>query len=213
MKRVWVQLRRREGGAARRGGYLYPASVKAVAADAAIGWLSSLSEGLPAKDRPQEQAAAVLFLEVVRFSLWDRRGSFGPKVYTRGQLNREVNERRNVADRIEQAADALNRFGLAHYVPQLRRAAADCRERANRLQPSVFGQYVRERHSGRPGDAWLRGFIITIAACCSSLFGTQMSGTVAILANVVHARDDIDADQVRGVLRHDPGIKTSVRVA
>jgi hypothetical protein len=213
MKRVWVQLRRREGGVARRKGYLYPASEKVLAAHDQIEWLVSLSEGLPAKERPQEQAAAVLFMEVVRFFVWDRRRPFGPKVQTRAQLDRQVKERRDLADQIDQAASRLRVFGLAHYGPHFHQAAADCREQASRLQPNALDEYVRERHSGRIGDEWLRGFIVTLAACCSSLFGTQMIGTVAILANVAHSRDGIDADRVRGVLRHGPGIKGSPRAS
>jgi hypothetical protein len=211
MEQVWIELRRREGGAARHGGYAHRPRREILAAHDQIGWLSPLTEALAGEERLQAHAAAVLFIEVARFCLWDRQIPFGPFARARAEAEGQAAELRDLADKIDEDAERLAVVGLAHHAPQLRQAAADCRSLASLRQPDPSDQYIVGRHSQRIGDHWVRGFLITISGLCSSLFGKQMPGVVAILCNVTFDRSDMTASKVRGALRHLPGVKDARR--
>ena len=84
MRKVWREIARRKGGATRAGGgYVHPAKRRMVRGDPCFSSVEHLSEKVHDRDRLQEQAAALLFIEVARFFVWDQRSRIGPVVRTK----------------------------------------------------------------------------------------------------------------------------------
>jgi hypothetical protein len=130
-------------------------------------------------------------------------------------IEAEVKRRVDLAERISDEARQLRMVGLGNHVSPFELAAAACREQAMLLQRRTSGPttdpYVVDRQSMRLGDDWQRGFIITMLGLHKSIFGRQMPGLVAILANVAFDRSDLTVHRVRSKLRRPPGVKVDRR--
>jgi hypothetical protein len=100
MREVWIELRRHYGGAKGNGDYVHPARRHVV-----VNWLGyqhvrDLAPHLSDRDRLQEQAAALLFMEVTGFFVWDRRNHFGPRTRTKAEVQREMRVLQDLAAQI-----------------------------------------------------------------------------------------------------------------
>ena len=58
---------------------------------------------------------------------------------------------------------------------------------------------IRPKRRGKHDD--IRGFVIVLSKITRELFGADLFGVIAIVANVTLNRDDISRSQVREILR------------
>ncbi len=200
MRDVWIELRRRSGGADSKGDYVHPAREQAVVHWPGYEGIRELAQQATIRDKLQEQAAALLFSDAAGFFLWDRRFNFGPRTITKAEIAGEIREILDLAQQIRKDRERLQALGLWRYIPAFEQAATDLDAQAQMRRPDPRNPYIVERRSSRVGDDWRRGFIIKMAMACQGLFGDYMHGTVATLGNVAYARDDLTASKVRGVL-------------
>jgi hypothetical protein len=221
MRKVWREITRRKGGAARAGDYDHPASERMVRGSPRFRSVEHLSKKLEDRDRLQEQAAALLFIEAACLFVWDQRLQVGPVVRTKREVNKQNDILRELATRYEADAARLESLGdwlacLPRYwivqeagTPQegqvfvpasvlLRALAAGALQQIRRTTPD--DPWLVERRSNRVGDDWVRGLIISLGQTCEALFGRRLLGTIVTLANVALGRTDITKGEVQGVL-------------
>jgi hypothetical protein len=203
MREVWKEIGRRCGGAGRRGPYVHPA--RQVRTHPRFQVVVNISKQPDARDRAQEQASALLFLDVAGILLHDRRINWGPRTWTQAEVKQEISELNELAKQHEYQAEAYDRLGFWRDARALRELAANCRKEAELRRPHPHDPWIVERRSNRCGNDWDRGAIIEIECACLRLFGKPLFGTVATLSNVVLGRDDITKGVVQGVVAHLSG--------
>ncbi len=202
MERVWSELYGRRQGVGKERKYAHPANPKMVHACPYFSAVKHISNEPEEQDRVQEQAAAVMFLVVTGHFTWDRRYGFGPRTRTEAEINREIATIMELADRHEQDACTYDQLGSGRAARTLRTLAADNRKLADLLRPDPQNPWTVKRKSSRWASDWDRGLIIQITQYCTMLFGKELSGTVATLANVALDRNDITKATVQGVVKH-----------
>jgi hypothetical protein len=111
MRKVWREITRRKGGAARAGDYDHPASERMVRGSPRFSSVEHLSKKLEDRDRLQEQAAALLFIEAACLFVWDQRLRVGPVVRTKREVNKQNDILRELAARYEADAARLETLG------------------------------------------------------------------------------------------------------
>ena len=211
MRRVWQELRKTNRSGPKRGSYVYPAGVEAVQShpvSAGAGGCGD-TEGLNQKDKVQNQALVILFVELARLRSWnaDRPCSqaedkIGPRAKTAKEASHEIDELRSAVERIRTEAGRLRALRVGYLSPALEEVAAECLAIAD-LKQRLNSQDVLivERNRSSVGDDWERGFVISTAHILEHLFGQKMQGLVAVLANVSFGRRDITESQVNGMFR------------
>jgi hypothetical protein len=206
MREVWKELRRRQLD----GSYVHPA--RQVRTHPRFQAVENISHQPDDRDRAQEQATALLFLDATGILLHDRRYDWGPKTWTQAEVRQKVRILEELAKQHEDQAKEYDRLGQHRYARILRELAADDREQAagNRKQAELrrpdtddhwTDPWMVERRSNRWND-WDRGTIIEIACACRRLFDKPLLGTVTTLSNVVLDRGDITEGGVQGVVKH-----------
>ncbi len=218
MENVWNQLLRRkrprrpvsgfapdapvaagsDPGAAQ---YLHPGNEVIVRGIPNFDIVRHLAPELSEPDGLQQQAAALLFHQAVQL-FW----RYTRIVRTTADIESEIKPFRTLAARLREDARTLCCLGLSRHFASLEQAADDCEKQIARIQqPDPPDPFVVERRSKRAGgDDRTREFIIVISKICNALFGAQLHGTVATLANVAFEQTNYTKDYIRGVVRR-PG--------
>ncbi len=152
MKGVWKEIYGRQGGKQRRGGYVNAAVAARVRANSHYQAVERLSSELPARDRLQDQAAALLFLAVTSNALWDRRLNIGPRTRTRAEIDQEIAKRDELAASLEASAESCQKLGEWHAAIKLHEIAAKIRKTTEALHPDARDPWIgtaQERTSRR----------------------------------------------------------------
>jgi hypothetical protein len=197
MENVWNELLRHKRDGTQ---YLHPANEVIVRGIRNFDIVRHLAPEL-SEHRLQEQAAALLFHQAVQL-FW----RYARIVRTTADIESEIKPFWTLAARLREDARTLCCLGLSRHFASLKQAAGDCEKQIARIQqPDPPDPFVVERRSKRAGgDDRTREFIIVISKICNALFGAQLYGTVATLANVAFEQTNYTKDYIRGVVRR-PG--------
>jgi hypothetical protein len=196
MRKVWKELGRRQPD----GSYVHPA--RQVRTHPRFQAVENILQQPDERDRAQEQATALLFLDATGILLHDRRFKFGPRTRTQAEVRQEVKILEKLAKQHEDQAEKYQSLGFWQEAHAQRGSAANCRKEAELRRPHPHDPWIVERRSNRCGNDWDRGAIIEIECACRRLFRKPLRGTVATLSNVVLDRGDITEGGVQGVVKH-----------
>jgi hypothetical protein len=206
MYQVWHEVYRRCRHPNR--GYVNATQERSIRASPSFPAIRDLAQSGNSRDRLQEQASALLFLEATGFFLWDQQRSFGPHAVTVAEITQQVRPVKELAERIRMDCEELKVMGMWRHVPEFEQTARSLDAWVlARDHPS--NPYIVERKSSRIGSDWERGYLITMGGVCRALFGSDMLRTVRTLGNVALHRDDLTIGKVRGALRA-PNKRTEV---
>jgi hypothetical protein len=204
MQRVWSELDKRRGGRAKSVEFVHPTRSTAVSEHGNTESANLVLQGLPEDERLRQQAMVNVFSNAVLFFSWDRAGP-GPRTRTMKSVDAEVRDLNALARRLRDDSAQLTRLGGSRFALQVERAAAHCDLLADLARAATRNDpLITERHSGRLGDPWVKGFVIDTAAHFKALFGKRMLGLVAIMANTAFEREDLTEDRIHGVFRGKP---------
>ena len=192
MREVWKEIYKKEGGNTNSSLYVHAARSDQIRACRQFKAVKHI-EGA------QNQAAVIIFLVSTTFQLWDRRRPIGPRVRTKSEIRERAKSFRNLAKGHEKDAKEYDRLGARQLAETLRTLAKKTSELAENSKLDPNSAWEVDRRSSRIGNDWERGFIIELTQECKAIFGKQLIGTVAALANVVLGRDDITKGSVQGV--------------
>lgn len=212
MEEVWRQLFKRAGGAARGGEYVLRPEDR-VRAHPHWSAVDGLSQQPQERDRLQEQACMLVFSVAVGF-FWRRScNNDALRVRTIAEVTAEVEAlQRHAIQLREVAAEECERLGQGPADPlvvSLRKRADFILNQAKSLQSQVKlpagegrevpNPWIVKREGKASNDRWLRGFVIEMVNTCRSLFGQDLPGIVAIIANVAFDATVIGEATVRGM--------------
>jgi hypothetical protein len=160
------------------------------------------SEGDPPTDprwSEQDRAAQFLLHHAYRAVL-----DFKPVFLSDVVAN--VNTLRSLAERLRKDAAILRSLDLELNARKLDEIASDCDEEAWNIDPSRLepgdDPWIITR---RTGDIRLKTFIIDLSIPTVSMFGKYLYSTLATVANVVFASNNVTHEKVREILRSPPG--------
>ena len=147
----------------------------------------------------QDHAAQLLLYHAYRAAL-----DFKPVFLS--DVTSNVHTLRSLAERLRKDAKTLRSLDLAPNAVKLDEIASDCDEKAseidpNRLKPGDDPWIITRR----VGDIQLKTFIIDLSIPTVSLFGKYLYSTLATVANVAFARNNVTHEKVREILRSPPG--------
>jgi hypothetical protein len=159
------------------------------------------SEGDPPTDprwSEQDRAAQFLLHHAYRAAL-----DFKPVFLSDVVAN--VNTLRSLAERLRKDAAILRSLDLELNARKMDEIASDCDEEAwnidpNRLEPGDDPWIITRR----TGDIRLKTFIIDLSIPTVLLFGKYLYSTLATVANVVFASNNVTHEKVREILRSSP---------
>jgi hypothetical protein len=126
-KSVWVELRRRRGGASSGGPFVHEVNECVLTNHQSIDWMRELTKALPNDEQPQAQAQGMLFLEVASLCM----ATYGPQLRYKKEIEHHVQQHLDLADQLDKSSRTLREYGMSFCAPPVEVAADRCRERAS----------------------------------------------------------------------------------
>jgi hypothetical protein len=217
---VWRQLIRRVGGVQRGGLYVHPACADEVRVHPNFRAVQHLTSRPVERDRLQEQAIALLFLDVSQYFSYYASSGPGPMVITRSEIIKANDVLEQQAQRYESEANRLERSGDLWIPLQLPNGTSDglfkasiliraiaAAERRRKRQPDPRDPLMIDRdplivrrRSKRAGDDRLRTVVILTVDSCKRLFGSPLLGSAAALVNTAIGQKTVTKGIVQGVV-------------